>query len=198
MDNKLALELLNVGVFPKKWEYNNEKADFECLVQQFPEYQVISFQGSKSPKDYIFYLMFIPWLFQGHLIHLGVQLGMRKAWREYIAPAVDFNKKTYVVGHSLGGARAGLFTATYGKQFEDLECVTFASLRFEHILTKFMYYNLAITRYEVRGDIVPHLPPWLFGYCHHGEKIKIGPKKFIDFSAHPEGNYRKELAYIVI
>lgn len=193
------LEIMKKGIFPEKWEYQ-AKFDFEALVLQEEEYQIISFQGSKSWIDYLLDFLFIPVPYRGRFIHLGVSLGMRKAWKEYISQNVDFNKKTYITGHSLGGGRAQAFHIIYNDKFRDAESILFASLRVEWFLSwifdKIFREKLKMTRYENRKDLVPKLPFRVLGFFHRGERVRFGEKSIwplFDQGIHAEKFYLENI-----
>lgn len=189
------LEIMEKGIFPDKWEYQ-ASFDFEALVIQEEDYQIISFQGSKSWVDYLLDFLIIPVPYKWHFIHLGVLIGMRKVWKNYISKKVDFNKKTYITGHSLGGGRAQAFHIVYGKYFSDVESVLFASLRVEWFLSRVFGKKLKMTRYENRKDLVPKLPFRILGFFHRGKRIRFGEKSFwplFDQGIHAEKYYLRDL-----
>lgn len=179
----------------RKWGYEG-KPDFECDIIDKPDYQIILFQGSKSKLDYVIDFLSLPIFYNFRLVHLGFALGVRKSWNSYINKNIDFNKKTYITGHSLGGARASLLGLIYGKKFRDVEIITFAAPSVEWFPTRLFKSNIKQTRYINRKDLVPKLPGALFGYYHRGDVIKFGDESFwpiIDISVHPETVYRKQI-----
>ncbi len=198
--NKTILDLFEQNILHPVWEYENKKLSFECNVKQYDSYQVITFHGSSTPLDYILSLTFIPWPYHFKFIHLGIQLGMRKAWKNYISKKIDFNKKTYVIGHSLGGGRAQLFHLIYGKYFSDIESIAFGSPRFEWFVSR-CFSTIKTIRYVNKKDLVPKLPTVWMGFVHHGKDIVFGSNKIFplfDQKLHPQGKYFEELQKICL
>ena len=91
--------------------------------------QYIIFRGTNGdPSDWLMNLSAIPWRINGKWAHGGFVAAQNSVWKA-IRKRLDPAKKTYCIGHSLGGACA-ILTAhrlVSGKRpaFKDVRCITF-------------------------------------------------------------------------
>jgi hypothetical protein len=91
--------------------------------------QYIIFRGTNGdPSDWLMNLSAIPWRINGKWAHGGFVAAQNSVWKP-IRKRLDPSKKTYCIGHSLGGACA-ILTAhrlVSGKRpaFKDVRCITF-------------------------------------------------------------------------
>lgn len=89
-------------------------------------------------------------------------------------PALDHSKRIIVVGHSLGGALAQLYTFDqFANSLSAPPVVyTFGSPRAGGALFAARFPAMCWRMVNV-GDIVPHTPPELFGYVHVGTAVEV-------------------------
>lgn len=102
-----------------------------------------------------------------------VHTGFRKAGRKLLPLITDYilarpNREVYITGHSLGGAM-GLYIAQEleWKTACEVTLFTYGSPR----LGNRDYVKAAVFphhRFVNSSDIVPHIPPFILGYRHHG------------------------------
>ena len=118
-----------------------------------------------------------------------VHAGFRLKWRaikdqvhKVIEESLSGIGRIVFVGHSQGGALAILAHEYAGFNFPQcpVETITFGAPRvvffwnFKKIKNRFE----DITKYRTFMDIVPHLPPKIFGYKDTGKIVIVGEKKF--------------------
>lgn len=132
--------------------------------------------------------------------------GFLRVWKE-IEPFLSRTlanksvKKIVIAGYSHGGALAMLCHEYVWYHRPDLreniEGYGFGAPRvFWGIKTKALKERWA-NFYTIRnaGDIVTHLPPWIFGYSHVGKMVKIGKRgRYSPIKAHYAENILKELS----
>lgn len=129
----------------------------------------------------------------GHPVY--VECGFLTVYKALVGalPALDHNKKIIVIGHSLGGALAQLyaFDQFVNSLNEQPTVYTFGSPRAGGSLFAARFPSMCWRMVNV-GDIVPHTPPELFGYCHVGTAVEVnGFKDPLDLfhSAHSLQSY---------
>ncbi|MAY04323.1 MAG: hypothetical protein CMB25_01805 [Euryarchaeota archaeon] len=93
--------------------------------------QYIIFRGTNGdPSDWLMNLSAIPWRIHGKWVHGGFLAAQSSVWKQ-IRKCLDPSKKTYCIGHSLGGACAVItahrLSNRHGRSpaFEDVRCITF-------------------------------------------------------------------------
>ena len=92
--------------------------------------QYIMFRGTNGdPADWVMNLSAIPWRVHGKWAHGGFVAAQSSVWKP-IRKRLEPSKKTYCIGHSLGGAMAVLtahrLTSGYKRPaFRDVRCITF-------------------------------------------------------------------------
>lgn len=79
--------------------------------------------------------------------------------------------KLYFTGHSLGGAIATLLTFSL-KEYV-IKCEVCGCPRVGGFIWWLLSHKLPVTRYEVKGDVVPKLPPWWLLWKHTGKVVKV-------------------------
>lgn len=123
---------------------------------------VIAFRGSQQAADFLFNGMAFPVPFAGRLCHGGFTIALKSIWDE-IEPHIDYNKRTLLCGHSLGGALAELAAAKIHDKHKNLNLVTFGKPNtffkgFKRPMALDKQYSL------IRGsDMVARIPRLLYG-----------------------------------
>lgn len=157
---------------------------------------VIAFRGSQQAKDFFFDGFAIPIPFGGRLCHGGFVLALKSVWDE-LHELIDYDKRTLVCGHSLGGALAELTALKLHKKHENLNLVTFGK---PNTFFKGFKRPLALDKqYSVvhGSDMVARIPRLLYGpscsqkqiyFTNDGECL-IDPSKAVkrkDFLSEPD------------
>lgn len=120
----------------------------------------VVFRGTNSLGDWVFNLSAIPVYYNKRWTHGGFAAAHKSVWKR-IERLLDPDKKTVVVGHSLGGALAEL-TAWACKDFKDLSMITFGKPNvFFRGSRKKMNHNVQLS-YVSGSDVVTRIPK--FGY----------------------------------
>ena len=170
--------------------------DTECFIISNHREQTIVFRGTEitSIKDLKTDLKFKS--------KNGFHEGFYEAFlsiKSELFSNIDLNKKTYITGHSLGGALA--IITTIHLPIQNKYCVTFGSPRVvtNEITKQLKDVEKKIFRYENVGDPVPYLPPYMMGYRHIGTLLKGGSHFDLIFTslenqlnAHQIDNYLKD------
>jgi predicted lipase len=154
------------------------KTDTQTYIFRSPTLQLVATRGTKITRanwtDIVTSLKVKP--VDG--IHQGF-------WEAYgsvadgINAALDPKIKVIYVGHSLGGAVSML--AHCHSTMPNKECVVFGAPR---VFTKAKAKSIeaihtnSIHRYEMTGDPVPWLPPYIMGYRHIGKEHGHNPLEF--------------------
>ncbi len=148
---------------------------------------VLSFRGSKSKAN---------WHYNYKIIRIRTELcpkckihhGFWKAWfeiRETVKPQVLRLMEAYpdfrfvITGHSLGGALAILAAGDLRKTNEDLgrrtELYSFGAPRVGNEATAEFLSKQSNQSYRItnRRDMIPRLPPWIFGYVNTSPEYYI-------------------------
>ena len=147
--------------------------------------QYIAFQETRGWREWVMACKVWPKRYFNTLAHAGY-VNHFYSWLDEAIGKIDFTLPTVICGYSMGGALALLLARFMG----DCEVVTFASPRVYFYGAKL---ENKITRYELRGDPVPHLPPCILGYKHVGEVVKLGDRSIIKPSKHYPASYREAL-----
>lgn len=161
-------------------------------VQYKLEGGVLYFQYTASDADWLanFDFPVVPYRDMKHkfYVHRGF-LAKWKSVREVIR-SLDFHT---IVGFSQGAALAALacedrwFHTAYEPTAILFGCPRFLWLPDSSARLAFC----GTRRVSLRGDLVTHLPPLIFGYQHVGQEEKIGPWSIIRPKKHDPEAYRK-------
>ena len=178
----IAQDLFEVAVSDDGWETAGLDVQFKLV--DHPVYgTIVAFQGSISKMDWRLNFDFavIPYHHQDQ--KWFAHRGFVKAWksvRDIIMPRLGGKYRIKVVGYSLGGALAQLCHEDIEFQYPGTitESWTYGAPRVfwfppETIRYRMFHHH----RFTNAGDIVPHLPPALFGFRHTGLNIWIGSLK---------------------
>jgi len=155
----------------------------------------IAFRGTSNLMDAIFDVRTIP---KKHkilgLVHRGFLSGIEEVWPGISASMPDKDMPVAFTGHSKGGAEATLAAALAIREGRNVKhLVTFGSPRVAasgEVMDILARGGVNIVRYVNRGDPVPKVPPWLFGYRHVGPEIEIG-EAWDTQPDHPSLEYKK-------
>lgn len=108
-------------------------------------------------------------------VHRGFARGF-KSVIDIIAPRIKNAKTIYIAGFSAGGAYATLMHEwCWFNGWADVETWTFGAPRVCFLLPRLVrerFENLHRV-YDFR-DLFTHLPPWVIGYEHVGQRIRVG------------------------
>lgn len=109
-------------------------------------------------------------------VHRGFDR-IAQAIQDDIKPHLKQGYRTYITGHSLGGAIAALLAIALAQEGYDIErVVTFGQPKFTTAAGVERLPSLAITRVVDANDIVPMLPPTSFIHALHGAYEHVGPE----------------------
>jgi len=152
-------------------------------------------QPSSSLSDWINNFDFPAKAYNGSNIKWYVHRGflrVYKAAREQLLKVIIDNKINTIVGYSHGAAIATLLHEDCIFNGLNVFTYVFGSPRIvwmpgKKILNRWDNFF----RINNNGDLVSHLPPFLFGFKHVGTKINIGSKVFI-----PKIKYHEQSKYI--
>lgn len=148
----------------------NQKPDYLFIKERGTQY--IAFEGSDTAKDWRRNLEFV---IVDHDEHLGFALSARDLMSQMWLDGIRLNKNKPLVlcGHSLGGAVATIIAAQLQEMHPDMALVTFGSPRpGGHKFRE--RFNVLHRRYVHENDVVPSLPPAMFGYRHTGPATRLG------------------------
>ena len=152
----------------------------------------LGFKYTDSKKDWWQNFFFLPRLarpYQNMAVTWFVHAGFRLKWKaikdqvhKVIVENIYQVDRIVIVGHSQGGASAVLAHEYVKFNFPrcSVETTTFGAPRavFFWNSRKIKPRFEGITSYHTYMDIVPHLPPKIFGYKDVGKKVTLGEKKF--------------------
>jgi len=85
---------------------------------------IIAFRGTQQGRDWFTDAFVVPVPYAGRLCHGGFTIAHKSVWKE-LEEMIDWNKRTLICGHSLGGALAELSCALIHKKHPNLNLVTF-------------------------------------------------------------------------
>ena len=131
---KLDPVLLNMACSWSIKAYNDENRDatkIESALTSTTAYvvkrktvDIIVFRGTQQAGDWAFNLFPMPVPYAGRLCHGGFVASHASVWGK-IEPYIDYNKRTLICGHSLGGALAELTAAKLNGKHDNLNLITF-------------------------------------------------------------------------
>jgi hypothetical protein len=166
--------------------------DVQYRIVEDAEEIVLAFQASNSNKDWWHNLACLPykWMENNWYAHRGFVCAY-KSVRDEIIAKVDYLlaqklRPVTVCGWSHGAALATLAyeDITWRHPTYDVTGHVFGTPRVLwgpcEIDARFRRFH----RWNVRGDPVSMLPPWLMGYHHVGVKHQLGPLSFINGKSH--------------
>ena len=174
-------KFINLPIKPIGFEYFTIK-HVQAYLVQFKEYNVLVFRGTDSIKDWQQNLRVkaveTDWLASS--VYVGFYEAFEATWSEYLSneDVIELlNTKTlYITGHSFGGCLAILSALKLKslKPFSDfpISVYTYGTPKF--LINPNIKDYVPIYRYEMQGDIIPHLP--LFNYTNIGKVIKLNHK----------------------
>ena len=160
---------------------------------------LLEFQCTQTTDDWIENLKFWPHKSKsnaGVYIHDGFYDMWDSVCMKVSAKSSDLNEgdKLIITGYSQGAALAVLAAMSFRYLGMNVTLVTFGCPRlFWGYVPRQVRKNLAGTHYAVRGDLVTHVPPSLFGYSRGGKCVRIGPKSMIKVEKHEPVNYQNYL-----
>lgn len=147
---------------------------------------IIVFRGTQQVGDWAFNLMPVPVPYANRMCHAGFTMAHKSVWKE-IEKHIDYNKRTLVCGHSLGGALAELSAAKLNGKHKNLSLITFGKPNtfFKGFKKPF---NLDDQISVVNGsDSVARVPRLFYGpsksqdmlYFSNGGVDYINPSKYV-------------------
>jgi len=157
---------------------------------------VIAFRGSQQKTDFFFDGFAVPLPFGGRLCHGGFVIALKSVWDE-LQPHINYDKRTLICGHSLGGALAELTALKLHTRHENLNLVTFGK---PNTFFKGFKRPLGLDKqYSVvhGSDMVARIPRLLYGpscsqtqvyFTNKGELV-LNPSKELkrkDFLSEPD------------
>jgi hypothetical protein len=172
------------------WMYREEKKLYVC------------FQASSEKADWIADFNFFPKKvepFEGVFVHRGLWQqyeGIRNKFLDQLYQGVT---DVYISGYSLGGGVSdfALYDAAWHDHRDSLHilfrCISFEAPRV--FIENYKVRGLCDDhqRIRVKGDVIPHLPPKLFGFCDTGNIFKIGKWSPFFWKQHAPASVEKSL-----
>jgi hypothetical protein len=183
---------------PKNW--NRTSSGIQYKMESYTNSLLrIFFQPSNEWSDWNYNLDFPAKSYRTANPKWYAHRGFIKAWREVepiLLPLMKSYKNVEIFGYSHGAAIATLAHESAVFNGVNVETIVFGCPRVCWMLSKIVRSRWThFTRYQVRGDIVGMVPPWILGYTHVGKTIKIGPFHFPWPSRHEPGYYNKYLPW---
>ena len=124
---------------------------------------VIAFRGTEQKLDWLTDALVVPVPYAGRMCHGGFTLAHKSVWKK-VLKYIDFDKRTLICGHSLGGALAELSAAKLWKKHNNLNVITFGKPN-----TFFKGFKRPMTTLDnqiscVQGsDLVARIPKFCYG-----------------------------------
>ncbi len=194
-----CIQLINKAYYGGgSWDQKLEINFVRVFVKEYPDFRIIVFPGSESVLD---------WCrdFQADMrddpdlggIEWGFQQGIRDVYNQLI---IGSDKKCIITGHSLGAARALIFTALLSNH-DNLEVVTFGSPRPGGGKLRKILSGVTQRSYRNCRDPVCQVPfyiPWFRPYQHPSDLIPVSAPppaddKWGKFAAHHSRLYEQAL-----
>ncbi|KAJ1984774.1 hypothetical protein H4R34_000462 [Dimargaris verticillata] len=150
----------------------------------------LTFRGSKNTRQWLLDLKMLPKRWPKSIQHSRVHRGFLRGYEDVADRLYTQCKcllarypsyRLIIIGHSLGGALASLAAVDFLQRNSTLaditSVVTFGKPRVgnKHYVKHYNSLNLDSTRVVNKHDVVPHVPPRLFGFHHEGEEMWILP-----------------------
>lgn len=171
-----------------------EVGDTQAITLEGSNFIVLAFRGTESIEDIKTDARFRRRRFRDWgAVHRGFLEAFEELWlgepglRKSLVIDQVFGKRLFVTGHSLGGALAQICAAALCFELLPPIVYTFGSPRvgdwiFARALNRFV--GLKIYRHENNNDVVPRVPPALFGYRHAGERFYLTERGQVIGSPH--------------
>lgn len=153
-------------------------------------------------QDWAFNFLF----FKAFGYHLGFLVKAKSVYLQTLREIGKVNKDDYdtivFTGYSQGGAIANIFFERFMRKKiidKPIDGYTFAAPRVFSIWKALTLRKRLkkIKRYFVNWDLVPRVPPFMFGFMHTGTAIKLKEEDFVKLrdvlNYHFPGNYKEEL-----
>ncbi len=176
-----------------EYQQAGDSVNYAFVEQLDKNILYIYFQGSNSITDWVRNFLFTKRPYKDMAIPYRVHRGFLAAWKEVediiISKILERNenntdylwKHIVIVGYSHGGALAFFANECVWFYREDLRNNGFRTFAFEapRVYAGFRIKKELKERWEnmrvirCNNDIVTHCPPFIFGYTHAGEMIKI-------------------------
>ena len=131
---KLDPVLLNMACSWSIKAYNDENRDAikienkltsaTAFLVKRKSIDIIVFRGTQEKIDILTDLAVIPVPYVKRLCHAGFAMSHKSIWDE-IEKHIDYDKRTLICGHSLGGALAELTAAKLNGKHDNLNLITF-------------------------------------------------------------------------
>lgn len=137
------------------------------------DHYVLSFRGTQATKinDIIADVRFLKHKEPtGGRVHIGFKTELDKLWSSIEEEIQKIDQKLYVTGHSLGAAMATIAAGRLQDKAKLL--VTFGSPR---VGNRSFIENVNVDHFRVQNDNddVTKVPPYVFGYRHHGKHVYL-------------------------
>ena len=177
----------------------NKLTSATAFVVKRKTIDIIVFRGTQEKLDILTDLAVIPVPYVKRLCHAGFAMSHKSIWSE-IEQHIDYNKRTLICGHSLGGAMAELSAAKLNGKHDNLNLITFGKPN-----TFFKGFKRPMTLDNqisvVQGsDVVPRVPRLCYGpsrsqtmlYFSNGGPTIINPSKY--YRKKDRGDFKDRIA----
>lgn len=167
---------------PGATKFENKRTGAACFVLYRNKSQYLIWRGTNSFIDWVWNLTAGIWKVNGRWVHLGFYLHHRSLFAKARAK-LDPQKKTYIIGHSLGGSCATISAlrlageAQSDKGFNDLRLLTFGRpnvMKKSNKKIEGLTYDVSIV---AGSDIVCTVPRLFFGSDAGSEIIFLANDK---------------------
>jgi len=164
-----------------------DRDDTQCILLQGSEFDVLAFRGTeadvgdvKADAD----LRRVGGPLGGN-VHRGFLSAFNAVWDLKEGPFAEIDKQwrsgdpkpLFITGHSLGAALATLAAASLCEFFYipagvyTFGCPRVGDWRFAKAMNARL--GSRFWRVENNNDIVPRIPPWIFGFRHLGQRVYL-------------------------
>jgi len=146
----------------------------EAALVRLPNWDILTFKGSKEPLDWILNLTALPLPYGGGLCHAGFGLAHWSIWRK-IKKDLNPSKPLLITGHSLGGACAEISAALVSGHKAPVSMITFGK---PNVWVKGCAPNMSHLKHQVSvvngSDIVARIPRRFFGPSESQHMLYFG------------------------
>lgn len=197
-------EFVNLPVKVIAFEYFSIK-NVQAYLVLFREYNALVFRGTDSIKNWQQNIKVkaieSDWL--SSLVHEGFYEAFTSVWTEYVIKEdvlqILNTKPLYITGHSFGGCLATLCALKLKslKQFNDFPIAVYTYGAPQFLIDPYFKTSIPIYRYEMQGDIIPHLP--LFNYSSIGKKITLKQKysKLLNWITYSKFCFKLDISQLI-